>query len=489
MNLEERLSTELHGWNPDVPVELDSLSLARRARRRRTGLALTAAAGVVTVSVAAALAATSGVTHHEAPEGNSRTPATTPTPHATASAAGVTTWRGPGSLAYISRGVLHVPDAQTGTDRTVTTSGRATTPAWSPDRRYLAYLVLGGSDPLDDTPGSVLGPEQGEVWVYDQHGRHATRVSAAGSSLQWSARGILGFLAPDATATHVTLRTWSPTSRGQDVADLGLSGTFSWSPDGSQVATTTLSRNGQGGTTTLVVSGADGSKPIIRYRQRGSGLLLNKWWPDGRGLLFWIDPQFSSSLAADGMDLMSLPNSTPTPRRLGSTLGYATNVATSNLNVAAIVLADGRFAWTRQHLRLCVFTESRCSSPPGLNGLDADPTLSDTDATVFFVHGADEGDAFNADPSHYKAWYATRQLWEWSITGGEPMPIPRAGTAVAAPEVHSHTLLYVRDNALWLLDLASDAQPVQVSGPLFSQAPPPNYYGITDWRDSYAWSG
>ena len=405
-------------------------------------------------------------------------------------------WRGHGELAYVHGRELHVRDSRSGRDRVIVTAGIPTAPQWSPDGTVLTYLVATATD---GEPSSVLGPGEGQLWAWSPATGRARQVTSYPvSQPAWSSRGALGWVRCSSDGRACQLLSWRPRQKVNRIAAVGaVPASFTWSPDGHSVAyagvrgTAELTR-----TSRLVTADADGKHPRLRYQASGSGLVTSHWWPSGRGVLFWLDPQFSSSLAADGMDLMSLPltNSRP-PRRLTSTLGYRSEVSTApGTETVTAISADGRAAWTREHLTVCTLIDNRCTTDaanPSKSGNDTDPCVVPGSTQVLFVSGRDQGDSFGLDPAGYRAWYGTRQLWTASLTSGNRQSLPQAGRDVAAPQVSrdGHSVLYVREDALWLLNLdIPTAQPIRVSQTLYAGAVPPNYYGTTTWTDTFAWT-
>ena len=78
--------------------------------------------------------------------------------------------------------------------------------------------------------------------------------------------------------------------------------------------------------------------------------------------------------------------------------------------------------------------------------------------------------------------------------GGNALAVTRAGAGVAAPtwSTTDGDLLYVRDNALWLIPMRrsdgalSTAPALPVVGRLFA-ASWPNANGYTAWQSQFAW--
>ncbi|MHB1582798.1 MAG: hypothetical protein ACYCU7_00415 [Acidimicrobiales bacterium] len=70
-----------------------------------------------------------------------------------------------------------------------------------------------------------------------------------------------------------------------------------------------------------------------------------------------------------------------------------------------------------------------------------------------------------------------------------PVAVPVGDESqLAEPAAAGTRLLAVGDDALWPTSLGSTGPPVQVAGPLYSNAAPSGYYGEVDWTGTFAWS-
>lgn len=88
--------------------------------------------------------------------------------------------------------------------------------------------------------------------------------------------------------------------------------------------------------------------------------LLVDWLPTG--ILFWQDPYFSMSVAADGLTLYTrrVGASSP-PKALAVTLPYSSWVEPSPDGTAvALVVGKGRETWLNKSVVLCTLPDGRC---------------------------------------------------------------------------------------------------------------------------------
>jgi Tol biopolymer transport system component len=273
----------------------------------------------------------------------------------------------------------------------------------------------------------------------------------------------------------------------------GVTGPVVWSPDGRQLAFTTILSNPKRGFygSKLETIPASGGPPVVRRSSSQAALLVAGWWPDGQGLMAWADQQGSASLAADGQSLLSFPLSGGRAATLGLTLLFPPFLATSPAQRRVAVDNGGdRVLWDNKTILLCAPAGGCTGLPGGMpRATNLDPALSPAGQALAFVHAsAALARPQTFDQKSIAAWYATRSLWVY-IPGGPAYRISVAGTSVADPtwSKSGHLLMYVRNDGLWLINpFAGSARAVQVVSRLFSGAWP-NYYAYIDWRDQFAW--
>lgn len=278
-------------------------------------------------------------------------------------------------------------------------------------------------------------------------------------------------------------------------------GDVAWSPDGTQLAVDATVTGG--GTparrpvSSLDVVTSTGGPVTTRYRSSSACLELAGWWPDGGGLLFWRDPGCSTSVAADGLALESLPAGSSTPATLATTLVGAAWWAPASGTTVAVVAGGGRSVWQAgRHVEVCQLATATCTGvPTAAATVSLAPSWTATGALDFAVASAvgpfgPDGTA-DYSPAWMARWDATSRLWT-EPPGGTPHPLAGAGPGalLAVPAAAGTSTVLVRDDALWLLDPAAraDTVAVAVAGPLFSVPAPSGYYGQVPWRGTFAWS-
>jgi dipeptidyl aminopeptidase/acylaminoacyl peptidase len=409
---------------------------------------------------------------------------------------------GMGRLAFVSGNRLYVLDGsvagQPATLHPVPAGKVPGSPAWSPDGQWLAFLV--GSPSAD---GAVTS---GALWLAGADGQGAHQVLPEVGGFAWSPK-------TDELAAVTKGGKLFGVRPGQPVYPLFFAPALpdaapAWSPDGSQVAVSEITVNSKKrfvSSAIDIVASTGGIAPSVLAFSRTDALIIDGWWSaaNGNGLLAWSDPQDSASLEAGGLPLVSYPLDGGKRVTLARTLvqpsftAQASGVPWVDTVMGGVTLVTGgdQYPWNAKTLTVCSVS-GKCSPLLGQVGpVNLDPAWAPDaqNPTLAFVHGSMETTA-GLSQHDLNAWYRTRKLWYQIATGGNQLPVNRAGTGVAAPtwSADDQDILYVRDNALWLIPLftpsgyLSTAPALPVVSRLFA-GDWPNFYGYTAWQSQFAW--
>ncbi|MCL6561118.1 MAG: hypothetical protein K6U74_20490 [Firmicutes bacterium] len=87
-----------------------------------------------------------------------------------------------------------------------------------------------------------------------------------------------------------------------------------------------------------------------------------------------------------------------------------------------------------------------------------------------------------------EAWVLTRTLWVSAPDGSEARRLDSAGTGVYSPawSRDGHHLLYLRDNAVWLIGVEG-GEPARIVGPFPEPPQLFGYYGHVIWSHLLTW--
>lgn len=449
---------------PEAPLDPAALieEARQRQRRRRRRLGLTAVALAVTVGLLAF-----GVVKLAA-GGSARTADRTP-PGMFVNRTG---FAGQGLLAFVSRGQLFVLDGKRQELTTVTHAGaQAGAPAFSPEGKWLAYTVGSNAFGIAHADGTAahVFPRQGSpLWLPN------------GELL---VRNIIYRVAANGALRR---------------ARLAPAGLVAWSPSGDRFAF--VSR--------IVVHGANGAfhgverlqvadslaGPRTTWRAaafsftrtsgfEGDVIASVRVLPGHGGILFSVDPDQSSSYAADGLSLYEQRSPSSPPVKLAVTVGDTVSVGKDGK--LAIGAGGNRYAWVTKSVITCTTHCSTVPTPPGR--LAIDPAWSPGGRTLAFVQAAGRP-AADFRQATIASWYATHTLW--LLRAGASQARELRGTRGASTPVWSkdgRSLLYVADDALWLVP-SSGGKPEKIAGPLYPRSAWPSYYGQVDWSGEFAWA-
>lgn len=387
-----------------------------------------------------------------------------------------------GDLAFVRQGLLYMLNGETGEVRQLTESGRALQPAWSHDGQWLAFISANSRE--DST---------GPLWLVRRDGSQLHQVQglpgpSSRNSFYWSpAANVLAVAMPDGV--------WLVPAEGETrrLVQSERTSHLAWSPDGKSLAYNAIlpSDEPYNSSDALYTIAVDGGQPVEHLVAPQAGIQVTAWWPDGKGLLYWLDPLHSASIAADGMGLMSLRLGESAPQLLASGLAHRGWQSLSPQGNLLMVTGNGRIVWAQKSLStidLASGSVRELNNPEGSVAID--PSFSPDGSRIAFVAARNLGDGvwgFNK-PEELADWVATRTLWIGSADGSGAKPLTAAGTGIYQPtwSKDGNHILYVRDDALWLIKTGG-GQPEKILD-LYSEGEDLfGFYGYTSYRDLMAW--
>ncbi len=392
-------------------------------------------------------------------------------------------FRGLGRLAFIWDGRPYVLDGAKGSLRALGQSGVVSAPAWSVDGHWLAYIDAGsGADPRH------------VLWVVGPDGSHARRFRM----LPGPAEGLAWSPVADQLAVRVGGRAktagalWLVTPTGSPRKTALPDARPFWSPDGKLFAyVTTLPSNIPAARSdvlnTVPVAGGAPARQLSAFE---SGIEPAGWWPSGKGLLYWLDPGHSSSLAADGLNLFALALGGRQPHLLITMLAYADWLARAPLDQDLLLVAGaGRMAWQQKSLAVCDVARAACRSLPQAGGtVSLDPAWAPRGNQIAYVRArALTVGGFGSDKA-LREWVRSRTLVIARPDGTGAHVFSAAGAGVYQPQwaADGRHLLYWRDDALWLLDRLGGT-PVRLVSAFPNSPDPRGFFGYVSWSGLTAW--
>jgi hypothetical protein len=473
---------------PASTEELDALirEARERQRRRRRGIA------AVLLVAAAASAVAYGI---DRSVGGGR-PTVERIPNGPVVNLGA--FRDHGRLAFISGSTLWLLDGTNGKLHRLPTAGGFTPsqPQFSHDGRWLAYL--------EQHQGPSTGDDYARLWLARSDGSDARPVRGFDvyDLVGWSptADALAVAAGPERTTqpcpcySPTTLRVVSPNGSYRTVARTSWLYGAAWSPDGSKLAIAA----DRYPLATIAVYPARGGRGTtwlrMNNRQRLNGMngvlfQIAGWWPQV-GIGFWV---FGDGMVHNNdetpLDVIAAPAAAP--RTIGQTLSDGTtDVATANGFGQVAVVVDhggGRAAWQDKHVELCDGHTQRCRLLPHAGGdVTVDPAWSPDGRTLAYA----EAPNVVTGPWSQRAiaaWFNGHRVLLYNRASGRAQSLSAArGATALAWSRDSRSLLYIRNDAVWLLPSLT-ATPVRIATPLFRVHDWPQYYAQIAWAAQFAW--
>lgn len=388
-------------------------------------------------------------------------------------------------LAFVSRSHLYVLSSSGRLSRVSGPPARGfeSNPAWSAGGRLLAFLYTGPAQGYDVPPPTL--------WVLAAGSTRATRVTTAPvSSFHWSpTAGVLAYVSPIGRLGAGMLWRESFAPRTAPERLLANVESLLWSPSGRRLAALVGTRRASN----LEVIPAAGGHATRWASIPDACVTLASWAPVGDRIAGWVDHNCDDD--ADGEPLEVFAPGVA-PRKLAWAIIDLSSLSWSpDGRTLAVVTPGGRSVWwSDKHIELCSMAAESCRVLPRPAGDAALEPAWSPSGTLYYVTASDSGPFSNngaADwaPGWIAEWENTSRAWELPAGAGSPTELPAASGHVLAfdPSGRSTATLLVRDDALWLLGVAS-SPPVRIAGPLLQSPAPSGYYGELDWTALFSWS-
>jgi hypothetical protein len=216
-------------------------------------------------------------------------------------------------------------------------------------------------------------------------------------------------------------------------------------------------------------------------------------------VIFWEDPDFSASVAADGLELFRIPASGGPPKALGvSTLVRRDMLAfSSRQDKLAVIAGDGRESWTNKRAAVIDLKSGGTTYLTGQSMVAVSPSWSPGGERI----------AFSAAPSQppgptigggepARRLLAQRRIWVVDAGGSAPRQLTndaryRDEEPMWSPD--GQHILFARldgmnNKTLWLMN-ADGGNLALVAGPLAGSGSDAwfGFYGYIDWRSTMDW--
>ncbi|HEX3898431.1 MAG TPA: hypothetical protein VHW74_04615 [Mycobacteriales bacterium] len=369
---------------------------------------------------------------------------------------------------------------------------RPSDPQWSSDGKWLTVVVT-----PPEPKSNPYAAEPSKVWLVSPTGKvvrvlSTTEIKTYDVTAEWAPTA-------DRVAISYTNHSKNPANDKDhlEIVDAltgsadgvlvapAISG-FAWSPAGDRLAVGRDVFTGSPGAWVSKVITIDTSTDARHTvtTAKGNVFKVAGWWPDGSGVLTWLDYQGSSSLAADGLPLLDISTATGHRRMLTkSMLQYSQWLATSASRNEVMFVTGGDRELTSNHkdVELCSLTFCHVFTQ-GDQQVSLDPAWSATGELAIIRDDA-------IAPKHgFGMSFVDQVQASGGLIAGPTvgtMEAVKAGTGASAPTWGTDgSMLVVRHGALWLLP-AGLAKAVRV---LSALQVPSNYYGFVPWHDSFAWT-
>jgi dipeptidyl aminopeptidase/acylaminoacyl peptidase len=282
-----------------------------------------------------------------------------------------------GKLAFVNDGNIWIKALPDGMPIQVSQGGGAEFPQWSPSGHWLTFhqnkKIVAVSDSRErreiTADRSAWSPYRDELAFVDQDGLCVIRLDAGDQQ------------------KRVVLR---------NSASAQVSG-FAWSPDSTAFAVSVVTPDPARGPQFRVghlwriTVDETQRQEIFTPKERG-GIEPVGWSSEGQYILFQFDPDFSSSLAADGLPLFSIPAFGGPARELArNVLVHRDFLSVDRLRRDILVVnGGGRETWTGKRLTLIDPATGKLTELTDEKSVVASASWSPDGEQIAYVSGPDE---------------------------------------------------------------------------------------------------
>ncbi len=393
-----------------------------------------------------------------------------------------------GVLVYVQPDGLWIRELPGGTARKLV-EGSVESPRFSPSGKWVSYF---GSDELQVVPGA--GGSGRQLGKAERGGRQP--------GCQWCKGDRLLVQYEDGLTLFEASDGWARPAR--KVSAAGLPVVFS--PDGNEIVygDSTVSGRGPGGEPLrtgrlcrLSLQSAD-SKSQVLVSTRLSGKIPCAWSGDGESVIYWEDPDFSESFAADGLGLFRIPANGGAPVPLGvTTLVYEDMVslraADSRLAVTA---GNGREEWEGKRIAVIDLRTGSVTHLTDSGMAAVCPAWSPDGAVIAYSAAPAPGHSVGGGDEARRI-LAARRIWVTDARGNGAAHRLTNDPSYRDEEpmwsADGKSILFCRMDqenrkTLWLMR-SDGTEAAQVAGPLGGEDSWFGYYGYIAWRSWFDWLG
>lgn len=390
-----------------------------------------------------------------------------------------------GDLAFVKDGRLQILEVGTGRLIKIDADGQVLHPKWSHDGQWLAYLIV-----------SQENQDRGSIWVVKRDGTERRPVTGLPETVGCGT-GIFKWSPADNVLAVSCRGIWliREPGRPRQVLNIGpdITPDIAWSPDGRQIAySLTLpytEENVVDRSDALYTLDIKSGQTVERLIAPAAGIWLVAWWPDGKGILYWEDPFHGASIAADGLELCSLPIGSKKPVRF--TVGLTNRCWFSLASDGRLlrVAGAGRETWTNKWLEICNIknqTAVRIEIPRGC--VPADPAFSPDGGQIAFVAAPDLGSGEYPSMDKIKNWSNSMTLWVANPDGSGARALDRAGSNVQQPQwsKDGKYIMFMAEDYLWIID-RQGRERHRVAGPFSTNDNEESRYSYGSGSDAWDW--